>query len=83
MAQHQLRPAAGSAAIDDLTSALGRAVVRHWSSLPHDIQRALFDAAAEHDGARQQLAVYLHGKHVRTLDALHSQATYEPDSLGG
>jgi hypothetical protein len=83
MAQHEFRPAAASDAVDNLTNALGRAVVRHWSRLPHDIQRVLFEAAAENDGVRQQLAVYLHGKHVRTLDALHAQATHEPDSLGG
>ena len=70
-------------AIDRLTKALGRAVVQRWSNLPHDIQRALFDAAAGDEAVRQQLAVYLHGKHGRTLDALHAQATREPDSLGG
>ena len=83
MERHASHPAAAGDAVENLTSALGRAVVRQWSSLPHDAQRALFAAAAEDDGVRQQLAVYLHGKHVRTLDALHAQATTEPDSLGG
>ena len=70
-------------AIDDLSRALGKAVARCWSSLPQDVQRTLFDIAAENEATRQQLAVFLHGKHARTLDALHSQATSEPDSLGG
>jgi hypothetical protein len=70
-------------AIDSLSKALGKAVARCWSSLPQDVQRTLFDIAAEDGAARQQLAVFLHGKHARTLDALHARATSEPDSLGG
>ena len=35
------------------------------------------------EAIRQQLAVYLHGKHERTSDVVQSRAVPEPDSLGG
>jgi hypothetical protein len=65
--------------------ALGHAVARHWSKLPHDIQCALFEeAVASHgEAVRQQLAVFLHHRHSRTLDAFRARATLEPDCLGG
>jgi hypothetical protein len=70
---------------DDLYRALGRAVTRCWSSLPPGIQHNLFEAAvaAEGETIRQQLAVYLHDHHARTINAVQSQAMFEPDSLGG
>jgi hypothetical protein len=66
-------------------SALGRAVARCWSDLPQDIQQDLFEAAVKSEGeaSRQNLAIFLHGKHSRTQDAVHGSATPEPDSLGG
>jgi hypothetical protein len=56
---------------DKLSRALGQAVARGWSSLPQEIQHNLFEAAVASEGEtiRQQLAVYLHGKHERTVDA--------------
>jgi hypothetical protein len=68
-----------------MSRALGRAVAECWSNLPQDVQQQLFEAAVKSEGeaSRQHLAVFLHGKHSRTQDALHSQATHEPDSLGG
>jgi hypothetical protein len=64
---------------------LGHAVARHWSKLPHDIQYALFEeAVASHgEAVRQQLAVFLHDRHSRTLDAFKARAIVEPDCLGG
>jgi hypothetical protein len=71
-----------------LSRALGQAVARCWSSLPQDIQHDLFEAAvtAQGETVRQQLAIYLHGKHERTVDAQQTQQTRAvptPDSLGG
>jgi hypothetical protein len=70
---------------EKLSRSLGQAVVRCWSSLPQEIQHNLFEAAVASEGEviRQQLAVYLHGKHERTVDAVHSKAIPTPDSLGG
>ena len=68
-----------------LSRALGQAVARCWSSLPQEIQHNLFEAAVTFEGEtiRQQLAVYLHGQHERTVDAAQARAMPEPDSLGG
>lgn len=65
--------------------ALGEAVVRLWSNLPHDIQQHLFEAAVQSQGEsmRQALAVFLHAKHARTSDGAKARAMPEPDSLGG
>jgi len=72
-------------ATDKMSRALGHAVARCWSRLSQEAQQDLFESAVESQGEaiRQQLAIFLHGQHARTLDALHSQATPEPDSLGG
>jgi hypothetical protein len=52
---------------------LGTAVVELWSSLPQEVQQALFDAAATAgsqqlppDIVREQLAIFLHERHPRT-----------------
>jgi len=70
---------------DVLLGALGEAVVMFWSNLPHAVQQDLFEQAVTSHGEpmRQQLAVFLHGKHSRTSDALRTRAIPEPDSLGG
>jgi hypothetical protein len=72
-------------AADELSRALGQAVARCWSNLPQETQHTLFEAAVMSEGEtiRQQLAVYLHGKHDRTIDTVRARAMPEPDSLGG
>jgi len=58
-----------SAAItEQLTRALGEAVIRIWSDLPQDVQDRLFKEAVASQGEsiRSQLAVFLHDKHERT-----------------
>ena len=71
---------------EQLTRALGEAVIRIWSNLPQDVQNHLFQEAVTSQGEsiRSQLAVFLHDKHSRTADPLGDprQAT-EPDSHGG
>ena len=74
------------AAADQLTRALGEAVIRIWSNLPQDVQNHLFREAVRSQGEsiRSQLAVFLHDKHRRTLDPLgRPREMTEPDSLGG
>jgi hypothetical protein len=70
-------------AVAKLSQALGQAVARSWSDLPQDIQQKLFEAAVTAAGeqVRQQLALFLHGKHARTVE--QKRAMPEPDSLGG
>jgi hypothetical protein len=75
-----------SATVDQLTRALGEAVIRTWSNLPQDVQNHLFQEAVTSQGEsiRSQLAVFLHDKHSRTADPLgNPRDTTEPDSLGG
>jgi hypothetical protein len=71
---------------EQLTRALGEAVIRMWSDLPQDVQNHLFQevVASQGESIRSQLAVFLHDKHSRTADPLDNprEAT-EPDSLGG
>lgn len=71
---------------DQLTHALGEAVVRLWSHLPQEVQNHLFQEAVTSQGEsiRPQLAVFLHDKHPRTSDPLGKpREMTEPDSLGG
>src|SRR5579871_2621496 len=56
---------------------LGSAVIMLWNSLPREIQRDLFDAAAEMDEAhtdpeafRQHMAIFLHHNKNRDMDAM-------------
>jgi hypothetical protein len=72
-------------AVDKLSRVLGQAVARCWSSLPQAIQQNMFEAAVTSEGeaVRQELAVYLHGKHERAVNAAPAGAIPEPDSLGG
>lgn len=67
----------------ELHSVLGEAIIRMWSQLPQDIQQRLFEEAVALHGERmrQRLAVFLHGKHVRTHESKRNVP--EPDSLGG
>jgi hypothetical protein len=71
---------------DQLTRALGEAVIRIWSNLPQEVQDHLFKEAVASQGEsiRSQLAVFLHDKHSRTADPLDKPREMpEPDSLGG
>jgi hypothetical protein len=71
---------------DQLTRALGEAIVRMWSNLPQEVQHRLFEEAIASKGEtiRSQLAVFLHEKHRRTSDPLGKpREMIEPDSLGG
>jgi len=71
---------------NQLTHALGEAVIRIWSNLPQDVQNHLFQEAVTCQGEsiRPQLAVFLHDKHPRTSDPLGKpREMTEPDSLGG
>jgi len=71
---------------DQLTLALGEAVIRLWSNLPQELQDHLFKEAVASQGEsiRSQLAVFLHDKHSRTSDPLGDpREMEEPDSLGG
>lgn len=72
-------------ATERFIASLGHAVAQCWSRLSQQAQHDLFEAAvaAEGEAVRQQLAIFLHGHHARTLDALHAKAIQEPDSLGG
>ena len=71
---------------EQLTKALGRAVVAVWGDLPASVQHELFESAVRLSGsnAREQLAIFLHHRHPRTIDGGNSaRAVPEPDSLGG
>jgi hypothetical protein len=68
---------------EQLTNALGAAVVQIWSYLPPDIQHELFEEAITCLGERlrHELALFLHDRHIRT--DLRARGMLEPDSLGG
>jgi len=69
---------------EQLSRALGDAVVRIWGRLPPHLQNRLFEeAVTSQDEMRPRLAVYLHEKHPRTCAAVKARAILEPDSLGG
>jgi hypothetical protein len=70
---------------EQLSRALGEAVVRIWSSIPHDVQQQLFEDVVNHkgEGMRPPLAIYLHDRHPRTHATMRARAVLEPDSLGG
>ena len=70
---------------EQLSRALGEAVIRIWSNLPQDVQHRLFEEAVISHGEsmRQQLAVFLHDKHLSTSDSIKAREIPEPDSLGG
>ena len=71
---------------DDLTTALGEAVVAVWGKLPAEVQQAVFEAAIESagEGHREKLAIYLHDRNPRTSPSgKPGREVPEPDSLGG
>jgi hypothetical protein len=65
---------------EELFIALGSAASKLWSSLPQEMQHMLFDEAVSFRGEaiRQPLAIFLHGRHSRTTDALKAEAVLEP-----
>ena len=70
---------------EQLSRALGNAVVRIWGRLSPDLQNMLFEEAVASldEKIRPRLAIYLHAKHPRTCAAVKARAMVEPDSLGG
>jgi hypothetical protein len=70
---------------EQLSRALGEAVVKMWGGLPPDLQNRLFKEAvvSQDERLKSRLAVYLHEKHPRTSAAMRARAMLEPDSLGG
>jgi hypothetical protein len=68
---------------EQLTQALGEAVVRTWSYLPPEVQHELFEEAITSGGERMRhhLALFLHDHHART--DFRARSMVEPDSLGG
>jgi len=70
---------------EQLSHALGEAVVRMWGHLPNTLQSRLFQEALTTRDVelRPKLAVFLHEKHPRTAAARKARAILEPDSLGG
>ena len=55
---------------EQLSRALGEAVVRIWGRLPPNLQNRLFEEAvtSQDEKMRPRLAVYLHEKHPRTCE---------------
>jgi hypothetical protein len=75
-----------SVTADQLTPALGEAVIWIWSNLPQDVQNHLFQEAVTSQGEsiRSHLAVLPHDRHSRTAHPLgNPRQMTEPDSLGG
>jgi len=75
-----------SVTANQLTRALGEAVIRIWSNLPQAVQNHLFQEAVTSHGEsiRLPLAVFLYDKHARTWGPLgNPREMTEPDSLGG
>jgi hypothetical protein len=70
---------------EQLSRALGDAVLKLWGELPVGLQNRLFrEATTAQDGKlRPRLAIFLHDQHPRTTAARRVQAIIEPDSLGG
>jgi hypothetical protein len=73
---------------EELTRALGEAVIRTWSHLPKGVQNCLFQEAVTSQGEsiRPQLALFLHEKHPRTSDPLgkprENDGARQPRGLG-
>jgi hypothetical protein len=61
---------------EQLSRALGDAVVRIWGRLPPDLQNRLFKEAvtSQDEKMRPRLAIYLHEKHPRTCAAVKAAA---------
>ena len=71
---------------DQLTRALGEAVIGLGSSLPQDVQDRLFKQVVTSQGEsiKSQLSGFLRDKQERTSDPFgRPREMKEPDSLGG
>jgi hypothetical protein len=70
---------------EQLSHALGEAVVRIWGGLPQPVQQHLFEEVITSRGEdlRARLAAFLHEHHPRTSATIKARAMLEPDSLGG
>jgi hypothetical protein len=69
---------------DQLTRALGEAVIGLWSNLPQDVQDRLFKevVASQGESIKSQLSGFL--RQERTSDPFgRPREMKEPDSLGG
>jgi hypothetical protein len=86
IASRKRRPTGDGMPTNELITALGEAVAAVWGKLPADVQQALFEAAigSAGEGSRETLAIYLHGRHPRTVQSdKPGREVPEPDSLGG
>ncbi|HZL31435.1 MAG TPA: hypothetical protein VFC54_10305 [Pseudolabrys sp.] len=55
--------------VEEMTAALGEAVVKCWSEFPPAVQHMLFEAAArDENGFRGALALFLHDHNPQTAD---------------
>ena len=60
---------------DRISRALGDAMVRIWTGLPHDLQSRLFNkVVSESEDMKADLTLLLHEKHPRTRAGKHSRA---------
>ena len=66
--------------VEEMTVALGAAVLSCWSSIPQDVQQMLFESAAARHGqdVRGALALFLHEHNPRTADAGRATDDEEP-----
>jgi hypothetical protein len=71
---HAQGPAPLNEEDEETLACLGAAVITHWSHLPRDVQRQLFETALDAaqsltgDDLRLHLALVLHANHDRTAD---------------
>ena len=69
---------------DQLTRALGEAVIRLWSNLPQDVQAFKEAVASQGEPIKSQLSGFLRDRQERTSDPFgRPREMKEPDSLGG
>jgi hypothetical protein len=85
MDAHRTRETFPKDTSEQLSRALGDAVLKLWGELPTGLQNRLFREAttARDVKLRPRLAIFLHDQHPRTTAARRVQAIIEPDSLGG
>ncbi len=64
---------------NEIMTALSQALATSWSDLAPEVQHKLYEAAVKAAGenAREELAIYLHHKHPRTIEG-ENQAQRSP-----